>query len=248
MSYPPLASSAQPADLVPLHVDACTDDGHVRIIDTLLFDPSCWPIPLLPPLHASVEHNVRELAHTIISDSEVYGMGRTVRHFTNRVDLWSPKLQELVEEQLRVQLWDIINNHGNRCQPPVPKSYTTNTNNDNNNSSGSGSSSGSTITPISLRLAVNNVSISDDFDWDRSVPTCPIVFATTLAQELNAPSEAAVAIATSIVEQLHGIPVSPGKATTNVTTAVLLESRDNVANIAHAVALHRPPNLDRTIP
>ena len=239
MSYTQVASSAHPADLVPLHVDACTDDGHVRIIDTLLFDPGCWPIPLLPPLHASVEHNVRELAHTIISDSEVYGMGRTVRHFTNRVDLWSPKLQELVEEQLRVQLWDIINTYGSRDQKPAAKSHTTNNNNNK---------SGSTITPICLRLAVNNVSISDDFDWDRSVPTCPIVFATTLAQELNAPSEAAVAIATSIVEQLHGIPVSPGKATTTATTAVLLESRDNVANIAHAVALHRPTNLDRNIP
>ena len=215
-----MSCQLQPANLVPLRVDVCTGDGHVRIVDTLMFDPKCWPIPLLPPLHESVEHNVRELAHSIISDAEVIGMGRTVRHFTNRVDLWSPRLQELVEGQLRSQLWDIVEGKRTRNK--------------------------SNVTKISLRLTVNNVIISDDFDWDTSVPTCPIEFATTMAKELNLPDEAAVAITTSIVEQLNGVPISPGKAST-ATTAHLLDSRDNVANIAHAVALHRPPNLDRRI-
>ena len=74
--------AAPPAALIPIRIDACTEDGHVRIIETLLFDPNCWPIPLLPLLHEAVERNIQELAHTIISDSEVLGMGRTVRHFT----------------------------------------------------------------------------------------------------------------------------------------------------------------------
>jgi hypothetical protein len=239
--------AAQPAALIPIRVDACTEDGHVRIIDTLLFDPNCWPIPLLPPLHEAVEQNVQELAHTIISDSEVLGMGRTVRHFTNRVDLWSPQLQELVEHQLRVQLWAVVESHhrmdddGMRPRRQSP--------------SGTQRSS-PTITHISLRLTVNNISISDDFDWDTSVPNmCPIDFAITMARELNLPSEAAVAIATSIVEQLHGVPMSQEKnlvpsstgETTSATTAVLLESRDHIANVAHAVAMHRPAILDQRI-
>ena len=238
--------AAQPAALIPIRVDACTEDGHVRIIDTLLFDPNCWPIPLQQPLHEAVEKNVQELAHTIISDSEVIGMGRTVRHFTNRVDLWSPQLQELVEHQLRVQLWEVVERYHRmdmdgrqrRQSPPGIQSTS------------------STTTRISLRLTVNNISISDDFDWDASVPNmCPIDFANTMACELNLPSEAAVAIATSIVEQLHGVPMSQEKNlvsstaadASSATTAVLLESRDHVANVAHAVACHRPAMLDRAI-
>jgi hypothetical protein len=240
--------AAQPAALIPIRVDACTEDGHVRIIDTLLFDPHCWPIPLLPPLHEAVEQNVQELAHTLISDCEVLGMGRTVRHFTNRVDLWSPQLQELVEHQLRVQLWALVESHHRMDVDRVrPRRQSP---------SGSTSSTSPTVTRISLRLTVNNISISDDFDWDTSVPNvCPIDFAMTMARELNLPSEAAVVIATSIVEQLHGVPMSQEKnlvssstgETASGATAVLLESRDHVANVAHAVATHRPAILDRKI-
>jgi hypothetical protein len=174
------------------------------------------------PLHESVERNVQEMAHSIISDAEVSGMGRTVRHFTNRVELWSTKLQDLVEDQLRPQVWDIV--EGTRA---------TSTRN---------------MVKISLRLTVNNIMITDDFDWDTSVPTCPIDFSHTMAKELNLPSEAAVAIATSIVEQLNGVTLSPtGNKPSTVTKACIVESRDNVANMAHIVALHRPAALDRKI-
>lgn len=221
--------SVQPADLVPVRVDVATGDGHVRIVDTLLLDPNCWPgmnsMDPTMPLHESVEENVQEMAHSIIADAEVAGMGRTVRHFTNRIDLWSPKLQELVEDQLRPQLWDMV--EGKR---KIPKTI-----------------SNTSIVKISLRLTVNNLSITDDFDWDTTVPSCPIEFANTMVKELNLPQEAAVAIATSIVEQLNGVPMASIEKPSTATAACLVESRDNVAHVAHVVALHRPPTLDRKV-
>ncbi|MGK3745586.1 MAG: hypothetical protein ACI90V_012447 [Bacillariaceae sp.] len=57
--------------LIPVRVDFVTDDKSIRIVDTLLFDHTCFPITLYQPLYASVEENVTEIAHTIISDNEV---------------------------------------------------------------------------------------------------------------------------------------------------------------------------------
>mmetsp|Transcript_31438 Transcript_31438/g.47938 ORF Transcript_31438/g.47938 Transcript_31438/m.47938 type:complete len:232 (-) Transcript_31438:37-732(-) len=215
----PEVLKAQPAKLFPLRIDATASNGNVRIIDTLLFDSNCWPIPLSKPLNDSVEANVRHIANFIISDAEVIGMGRTVRHFTNRVDLWSLELQEKVEEQLRSQIWDILGGGREALEPKE------------------------NIVKISLRLTVNNVLINDDFDWDTSVPMCPIEFANTMAKELNLPIEAPVVIATSIVEQLNGIKISSGQISTG-TSAKIIDSRDQVANLAHVVALHRPAALD----
>ena len=57
--------------LIPVRVDFVTEDKSIRIVDTLLFDHTCFPISLYQPLYASVEENVTEIAHTIISDNEV---------------------------------------------------------------------------------------------------------------------------------------------------------------------------------
>jgi len=57
--------------LIPVRIDSVTDDKAIRIVDTLLFDPTCWPITLYQPLFKSVEQNVVEIAHNIISDAEV---------------------------------------------------------------------------------------------------------------------------------------------------------------------------------
>ena len=59
------------SSIVPIRVDALSEDKTIRIVDTLLFDPTCWPISLYQPLHASVEENVVHIAHTILSDAEV---------------------------------------------------------------------------------------------------------------------------------------------------------------------------------
>lgn len=213
--------------LVPIRVDATSENATIRLVETLLFDPSCWPIPLYEPLQESVERNVQHFADTIIADAEVIGMGRTVRHFTGRVELWSKSLHDKVASQIRSQLWNVVSREGKRPPhkrtPPEP----------------------SKVHKIKLRLTVNGVAIHDDFDWDTSLQQSPITFAQRMGKDLNLPEEATIAIATSIVEQLNGVKVDPGKPSS--TLVALLDPRDQVANIGHTVALHRPSNLDRRV-
>ena len=214
---PPTAAASSAAsvtpNLVPLRVDVTSDDCSIRLIDTLLFDPHCWPIPLYSPLEESIERNVQELAHSMVADVEVYGMGRTTRHFTGRVDVWSPSLQAKVAQQLRPQLWSLV-------EKTAPETR---------------------MVQIRLRLCIHGVTINDDFEWDPSVPQCPIAFARQLAKDMNLPEEAPPAIAAAIVEQLHGVSVD-GEST--VASAYHVDPREQVTNISHLAALHRPVQLD----
>lgn len=109
--------------LVPIRIDVFTSDKSLRVVDTLLFDPTVWPIPF--PQHvvssnsnnnnsrintydaarmAWIESNVQLLANELLADQECLGMGRTARHFTGRVDLWSDTMQSLIADQIRPQL------------------------------------------------------------------------------------------------------------------------------------------------
>jgi len=137
--------------LVPIRVDAWSPDKSARIVDTLLFDPSCWPVPLTTTTTTTtvssatskceneggdgsssasasctsrdrllelVEDNARYMADQILSDAEVTGMGRTVRHFTNRIELISTttttssssgtSLRDAIADQIRTQLAEIL--------------------------------------------------------------------------------------------------------------------------------------------
>jgi hypothetical protein len=98
-----MVSRSRGGNLVPIRVDAFYEDDkktiHIRLVDTLLLDPQLLPLP-----HSSLEENTQHLAYTMLSDAEVLGMGRTVRHFTGRLDLWSHPLQQLIADQIRPQL------------------------------------------------------------------------------------------------------------------------------------------------
>ena len=226
--------------LIPVRVDVSSDDKSVRIVETLLMDPTCWPIPLTPPLHESVNQNVREIAHTLLSDLEVQGMGRTVRHFTGRVDLWTLSLQRKIEDQLRPQFWQIA--ASNNSIVNVQKSSS-----QPNNKGAGGRRKKDSIIPIKIRLTVNDVIIKEDIMWDPLVPDyTPLDFAQTLGEELNLPDEAVIAVATTIVEQLHGITMeeseerpipsisNPGIGATDI------ESKDHMSNMSIIVSQHRP--------
>lgn len=100
--------------LVPLRVDvslagtnkASPSTPGLRIVETILLDPWVWPLKAKKLNNSDdwIEDNARYLAHNLLTDMEVQGMGRTIRHFTNRADLWSVDLQRLVMDQLRPQL------------------------------------------------------------------------------------------------------------------------------------------------
>ena len=208
--------------LFPVRIDVSSDDKNIRIVDTLLIDPTCWPIPLYSPLQESVERNIRDYAYTVLSDAEVTGMGRTVRHFTGRVDLWSTELQTKIEDQLRPQIWAIVNDATNTLV-----------------------STGKLI-PITIRLVIHGISIHEDIQWDQSVPVTPMEFAQEFAKDLNLPEDAVVAVLICILEQLHGLPMdtstdeSASSQTAQNRGAWLLDPKDTVATTNQIVASHKP--------
>jgi hypothetical protein len=212
------------SSLIPVRIDVVSDDKSIRIVETLLLDPTCWPIPLYAPLQESLERNVQELAHTILGEAEVQGMGRTVRHFTGRVDLWSPGFQAKIEAQLRPQLLRIV---GRVADLPKP----------NNNSD--------VQKRIAIRLVVHGVVIHEDILWDPQVPVSPLEFAQDMGKEYNLPEEGVVAIATTVLEQLYGLTVdaSPDVSATpntkGTTGAWMMDTKDHVATVAQMVTQHR---------
>ena len=205
------------SSLFPVRVDVVSDDKSIRIVDTLLIDPTCWPIPLYAPLQESLERNIQELAHTILGEAEVQGMGRTVRHFTGRVELWSPSLQAKIEAQLRPQIWKIVS--GEIKLPDKP-------------------------TKIAIRLVVHGVVISEDILWDPKVPISPHEFAKDLAEEYKLPDEGVVAIVTTMLEQLYGLSMDVSQDGSAVppkkTGAWMMDTKDHVATVAQIVTQHRP--------
>lgn len=219
---------------IPIRVDAWSPDKSVRIVDTLLFDSSVWPLPLQytssSTLSASLEANAQWLADTILSDAEVSGMGRTVRHFTARVDLWSHGLQRTIVDQIREQLWAIL--RGTHCKP---------------------SRNEQALVPIRVRLSAYGVRVQDDFQIDANNPLVePLAIAKSLGEELLLPDELVTALAIDIAEQQHGLVVDedqPKEDTDGLaaecrhaTAAWMLEERAHISNVAHLVQQHRPEN------
>lgn len=204
-----------------------TDDRLLRVVDTLLIDPTCWPISLCAPLHETVERNITHLAHTVLSDAEVQGMSRTVRHFTGRVDIWTPQLQEKVEEQLRPQLWKIVNGQA--------KIIGNNNNNNNNH-----------LIPISIRFILNRIVVHEDILWDPYGPVTPIEFAQDMTKEFELPEEATVSIVITMLEQLYGLAMdeSPNPAVENqlekdMRGAWMLDATAKVHTESQVVAHHK---------
>lgn len=214
--------------LIPVRIDFVSDDKAIRIVDTLLFDPTCWPITLYQPLYISVEQNVVEIAHNIISDAEVQGMGRTVRHFTGRVDLWSKSLQKGVEDQLRPQLWKIATMNDNDSNMNISKHV-------------------KIPVPISIRLIIDRVVIQEDILWDPNGVISPFEFAEDMSKELNLPVEATIGIAITILEQLYGLPIDQTQDPTLVnnttnkssTGAWMIDPKEQASTATQVVAQHR---------
>jgi hypothetical protein len=215
-----------PSTLIPVRVDVSSQDKSVRVVDTLLVDPTCWPIPLYAPLQESVERNIREYAYTILSDAEVAGMGRTVRHFTGRVDVWSTELQTKMEDQLRPQLWAIVNGAARLKEHPK-----------------------GTLIPITIRLVVHGISIHEEIQWDPSLSNLvsPLEFAQDLAKDLNVPEEAVISITICLLEQLYGLsmdtsadPSVSAQIASHRRGAWPLDPKDSVATTNQIVAQHRP--------
>jgi hypothetical protein len=115
--------------LVPIRIDVFASDKSLRIVETLLLDPTVWPIPF--PRHSNgitnddtdasraawIESNCQLLANQVLADQECVGMGRTARHFTGRVELWSDSMQCQIADQIRPQLEQVALGTTSRQRP-----------------------------------------------------------------------------------------------------------------------------------
>ena len=108
--------------LWPLKIDASASDGSVRLLDTLILDTTCLPIPPSPPpssttprttitshtslLRQTIQSNALFLTATLISDMECYGITRINKTYIGRVKLWdaAPHLYAQVLQQITCQL------------------------------------------------------------------------------------------------------------------------------------------------
>jgi SNF5 / SMARCB1 / INI1 len=257
-----LASSSQSRlaysniNLVPLRINVVSDDRSLAIVDTMVLDRYCWPIPLYDPLEEALDRNADELAYTLLSDLEVHGMGRTVRHFTNRTDVWSVALQQKIKNQLLPQLRHVTKTTKMKIprreepqeilEDKKRKLIDISSNADEDSPVSAQRKKKASLVPVRLRLCVNGVRIHDDFIWDLNVPQCPMEFAQSLGDDLNLSDEAVVAIMTSIVEQLDGSVVEDTKdldvntPKKQASAAWALEHRLHVANVTQLLTIHQP--------
>jgi len=212
------------SSLVPIRVDVFFEN-NLRIVDTLLLDPN-----LLDD-----NDNAYYLAYTILSEAEVMGMGRTVRHFTGRLDLYNQQCLQAMVDCIRPQLETIrrkrknemceMNNKRIKRDTTTTTTMTTtaetkqedankeeenpDTERDNDNKLLLLSNEHkSHLIPIRIRLSVHGVRIHDDFDWDPSITVSPLEMASCMGQDLQLSEEAIQAIAISICEQVHGLQVN----------------------------------------
>jgi hypothetical protein len=281
--------------LVPVRVDVISDDGSIRIVDTMLWDPHCWPIALsgFSSLSEGVEANVQSMAYNLVADLEVHGMGRTQRHFTGRVELWSPQLQAKVADQLRPQLLQIARDYcsfgamyGALSSNDIGKTATQDTSitiaSDEVEQPSSASQDAATAksttatTPtclreIPIRLDFNGILIQDDVMWcdtpsssssSHSPTNCPVAISKSITKDLRLPDDAAVAVCTALVEQIHGttsvesidattfipkakwLDAASGSSSSlekkRVTGAWTMDQRDHLVKVSYLVAVHKP--------
>ena len=153
-------------------------------------------------------------------------MGRTVRHFTGRLDLWSHKLQKAVEDQLRPQLWKIATMNEDDTTM-IPKHD-------------------ETLVPISIRLMIDRLVIHENILWDKNGRVSPFEFAQDMANEMNLPDEAIIVIAMTIIEQLHGLPIDKTLDSTLANSikkscrgAWTMDPKEHASITSQVVAQHR---------
>ena len=104
-SYHPSSAASQPANdmtpppqLYPIRIDVTSNDRQLRLVDTLLWDPSCeFP-------SSEDDAVLDQLALEMVRDAVVIGVGRSARYFTNRLEIAETvELQQKISQQMAEQ-------------------------------------------------------------------------------------------------------------------------------------------------
>ncbi len=234
---------------IPIRVDVTLEDeSKLRIVDTLLLDRTVLPLPLEPHrLEESLSGNALYMAKSILGDAEVIGMGRTVRHFTGRMDLWSWEMVEKIQKCIFEQLYAAFH-EADVSEPSTKKVKTSHTTEslDQQKAKEEGKDDTETINaskliPIRIRMELNGHRIHDDFDWDPSLDMDPLIMTKSIGSDLNLPPEAVQELAINITEQILGLAVEDGGSREDAaipigpatTTAWTLEPKVQQSNLAH---------------
>lgn len=233
--------------LIPIRIDVTSDDeSKLRIVDTLLLDRSVLPLPLeRDRLEESLAENALYMAKSILGDAEVIGMGRTVRHFTGRMDLWSWDLVEKIHKCILDQLYAAFDDAA-ASEPLKKKSKTDEI--EPRDAKDMNKQSDSKLIPIRIRMEIHGHRIHDDFLWDPSLGDTidPLMLAASIGNDLNLPPEAIQELAIHIAEQMFGLTIPddgpPEDAVTPIgpttTAAWTLDQRSHQSNISHLAVVN----------
>jgi hypothetical protein len=234
---------------IPIRVDVTSEDeSKLRIVDTLLLDRNVLPLPLESHrLEESLSENALYMAKSILGDAEVIGMGRTVRHFTGRMDLWSWEMVEKIQKYIFEQLYTAF--HESSVSEPsrkkVKTGHTTESLDQKEANEGGNAErqtiNASKLIPIRIRMELNGYRIHDDCDWDPSLDMDPLMTAKSIGNDLNLPPEAIQELAINITEQILGLTVEDGGNREDVatpigsatTTAWTVEPKVQQSNLAY---------------
>ncbi len=213
--------------LYPIRVDVISNDGKTRLIDSILMDPSCLPIPLCPItnveknglLDQTIERNSKHLATTLIADMEVHSCSRA--HRTGRIALFQtyPELETKIEDQISSQLRIILEqehyfNKKRKRKLDVSDDKEENINDEgkeqkNEKEAATSINKEGNLVKVNIRLRIDEISIVDEFWVDPNHPMSnPLFLAESIANDLNLPKSAINTIALSIAEQICGLEVS----------------------------------------
>ena len=201
-------------NLYPIRIDASTSDKGVRIIDTIIYDPTCPPYinSITKNKNDTIKDMAQNLTDAFLADMEVYNMTRsTSKHYSGRINLLGRiELYKEVQQQIRNQLYTIDHLYKERQEKRKKRKKEDDT---NESTDGNSNRIASNYQKIQLRIKNGESSqINDEFYWDTSnnntssIDTCPITMANIIAKDLEIAQqpELAVDIATAIVEQLNG--------------------------------------------
>jgi hypothetical protein len=196
-----------------IRVDVSADDRSVRIIDSILVDPSCLPIPYIStePLPSTITSNVDQLkniqdnaeylANMLIADMEVQSYNKL--HKIGRIKLIQvPNIVKDTTMQISKQLKDIIFvKEPDRLKKIRKKRRLDESKEDNKDTTD--------LVNIKLRIREESYNIKDDFTIDRNDERLsnPILIAQSICKDLNVPSHLVNSVAICISEQLCGLEV-----------------------------------------
>lgn len=216
--------------LYPVRVDAKSKDGLVRIVDSLLIDPSCLPIPTCATttslthygnnhlIKQTIQQNSKHLATTLVADAEVQSYGRLYKFSRLKLFEKYPELESAIESQISSQL-RVIMEEAQITKKRKRKVYERNDLNnkedesknqksEKNASSTNDSEDNDDLVKINIRLRTNQISIVDEIWVDPKHPMSdPLLLAESIARDLKLPESTINNLAISIAEQMCGLEV-----------------------------------------